>query len=242
MKNKESIFFQNLKIILGEKFIKAKILSKPVKKEDVFLDKNYIKYQFNYDINKIFVLALNELLCNESIPDGSLSHYVDGLIYNHPIFGKRIIEFDEEQHFNPFRKETLKYLSDSVLYKKVYSEHCNDLTCFHRMLCKIRIKYFPNYIPQNTVIFQDFIEKNKMNENGYINKTNGFKFCGGRIAQRAYYDLLRDYAHLAKQNNDLSPTLRFSLFEIESTYCKSFNNIKDSEIQEFIITSLNLLK
>ncbi len=240
MPNNETIFFQNLEKVVGEQFIKAKSLSKPITKYDVFLDKNYISYHFSQEINKIFISILKELLSNSPIPKGSLSHNIDGLIY-HPIYRKRIIEFDEEQHFNPFKKATLKYLSEKIIYKQTFLQHCNDITCYNRMVKKHRIKKNQKLIPQNTVKFQEFIENNKKNNNGYIIKVNGFDFWGGRIAQRAYYDILRDYAHLSEYNIGLSQSMRFSLFEIENNYCKRFEHINDKEIQDHIIFKLKKL-
>jgi hypothetical protein len=238
----EKIFFQNLEIIIGQKFVKAKTLSKPVAKEDIFLDKNYLKYQFPDEINNRFTQVLSVLLCNEELPSGSLSHHIDGLILNHPKYHTRIIEFDEEQHFNPFRLETLKISSDYFIFKRIYSEHCNNIDCYHRMLCKIRLRYFPDCIPKNSTIFQKFIENNFIDKNYYIKPTKGFNFYGGRMAQRAYYDFLRDHAYLSKKNDVLSETIRFSVFEIENNYCKNFNRINSKELQDFILHKLNLLE
>lgn len=238
MPDNENIFFINLEKVLGNRFVKSKRLNRPITNFDVFLDKNHTKFNFPQEINDIFISILKSLLSTETIPFGSLSHKIDGLIINHPNYGNRIVEFDEEQHFNPFKRETLSYLSKTIIHKKLHIQHCNDIACYHRMLCKMRIKYFPKRIPKSTSEFQAFIEKNKTLNNGYIKKVKGFNFWGGRIAQRAYYDILRDYAHLSERNVGFFSSIRFSLFEIENKYSKIFESITDKEIQEYISCKL----
>jgi len=66
-------------------------------------------------------------------------------------------------------------------------------------------------------------------------------FSGGRARQRAYYDTLKDYAHLSALNPDLSPILRFNIFEFESVAKKSFLNIPMNNLIVMIKDKINYL-
>jgi len=37
------------------------------------------------------------------VTSNSLSHHIDGLMFNQSIFKNRVIEFDKDQHFSPAR-------------------------------------------------------------------------------------------------------------------------------------------
>ena len=56
------------------------------------------------------------------------------------------------------------------------------------------------------------------------------------MLQRAYYDLLKDVVHLSSniEPHQLKPIIRFSIFEFEDYFGKSFLNITDKELDAYI--------
>lgn len=65
-------------------------------------------------------------------------------------------------------------------------------------------------MPKSFIEFIDWLEKSKEKSSGYICNKKGFEFVGGRIAQRAYYDCLRDTADLSENNKGFESPLRFA--------------------------------
>ena len=61
-----------------------------------------------------------------------------------------------------------------------------------------------------------------------------YNYWGGRIAQRAYYDFLRDIAHLSKYNSGFKPIIRFSMFQFERDFAISFDKISFDELANSI--------
>jgi hypothetical protein len=208
----ETKFFVALSQLIGVEYIKSKSIEKPISSLDVFLSNNFVDYEFNADVNKCYNEILNKLTSNKLFSSESLSHHIDGLIINHPILKNRIVEFDEEQHFTPARKDCLKELKailpDTYLSKSI--EICDNIEYLNNVvLKKHRIKNKLKNSPKTFKEFIDWLNKSGEKKSGYISEKNGFEYLGGRIAQRAYYDCLRDTAHLSNKNKTLKSPLRF---------------------------------
>jgi hypothetical protein len=149
---------------------------------------------------------------------GTLVARLDGFVYKHPVLGTRIVEFDEEQHFTPARKETLKLLQGHVqsVYIKDYLELCDNLDYFNQsVLPKHRVRLTLEQLPESFAAFQKLLVDEGVKEMGFVARKAGFLFLGGRVAQRAYYDTLRDIAHLLPNNRRLLEPIRISKYEIE---------------------------
>jgi hypothetical protein len=232
MKDNETIFFEAVQEVIGKNFLKANSLGKKISSADVFLDKDYEQYDFKQDIRHLFELILKDLLSTSHPKSGPLSNHIDGLIYNHPKYGKRIVEFDEEQHFNTFRQATLNCIESKLKlrYSILYLQHCTDVDCFNRMLRKHRLRVTIDSIPNTVQDFVKLVQQNATSNNNYIKPKPAFNFVGGRIAQRAYYDSLRDVAHLAEVNSTLKEPLRFSLFEFEMKTGVKFERIERKQL------------
>jgi hypothetical protein len=160
-------------------------------------------------------------------------------LYQHPALGTRIIEFDEEQHFSPARQITLQGVSDaSIAFKSFYLTLLHKEEIYISFLKKSRLKLSSN----KQFSFENLIEDLNMSKAsgiGYIAPKTGFNYMGGRIAQRAYYDLLRDVAHLSSKNLSLNPILRFPKALLEINYRKRFSELSEEEIKNYIISMLN---
>lgn len=236
MPKNETHFFQTLGKIVGSRHLKSKSIGKKISSSDARLDKNYKNNQLPAYINSMLSSLLIQLKCSGSVGQGSLSHHIDGLFIDHPKFGTRIIEFDEEQHFNTFREASLVQLS-SVLesqFVSQYQELCRDPNYFNEMLKKHRLKVRVDSAPTTINSFIDLIETYAAPNNSYIKPKTGFDYIGGRIAQRAYYDTLRDVIHLSKSNNTFSPLIRMSAYEFEKESGLSFSQIPQNRLQLLI--------
>jgi len=207
--------------------------------EDVFLNTDFHKYHFPENVMNMFSSILQDLSSTGDLPARSLSSHIDGFVRGHGSLGTRIIEFDEEQHFTPFRRITLEHLSKlsqiiPIKYLPHLLECCNKTDCFNRMLNKHRIKAKVQSGPQSIEEFKRLVELQGTENNGYIKPKRGFDFLGGRIAQRAYYDTLRDVAHLAKENLNLKCALRFTKYEFEDRDGRDFLSIDDKSLCSLI--------
>lgn len=243
MPKNETYFFQTLRTIVGSRYLKAKSIGVKVLSSDVFLDKDYKQYDFPDQIRSMFSALLKDLRSTGSVGTGSLSQYIDGLFVDHPKYGSRIIEFDEEQHFNTFRTASLRQLSAQLRPKYLlhYQECCRDLNCFNQMLRKHRLNVVVKSIPEAVQSFIDLVQANAKPGNGYIKPKTGFKYVGGRIAQRSYYDTLRDVAHLSLWNHSLGPPLRLTKFEFEKESGREFSQIPPDELRSLVERRLNVL-
>ncbi len=242
MPDNETYFFQTLNTIVGGN-LKAKTIGLKISSGDVFLDKDFRKYNFRDDIESMLLLILKELQSTGSVGIGSLSHHVDGLFVDHPKFGSRIIEFDEEQHFNTFRAVTLRHVSSQVKSKYLshFQECCGDAEYFNRMLSKHQLKTTVKSVPETVDSFIELVQRNARPNYGYIEPKTGFDYIGGRIAQRAYYDSLRDLAHLSPMNSSFALPLRFSMFEFEKESGRRFDLIPRDKLRSMIERRLNFL-
>jgi len=237
----ETKFFNALSKIIGFEYILSKSIGKPINSTHIFLSNNYKDYSFNQEINESYYKILNDLKSNHSFTSDSLSHHVDGLIINHQILKNRIIEFDEEQHFTPARKDTLKHLS-AILpdqYFTTFNDICNDITYQNMyVLKKHRINTKLETIPTSFKEFTEWLKKSNEKSSGYICDKNGFEFLGGRIAQRAYYDCLRDTAHLSEKNIEFESPLRFAKKIFEDRENTDFGLIPEERLMEIILEIL----
>lgn len=233
----ETKFFLALSDLIGEDYLLSKSIGRPVNSGHIFLSNNYKAYSFSLEIESAYHNLLEALNSDFTFSGSSLSHFIDGLIINHSSLGKRIIEFDEEQHFTPARKETLKELS--LVCDNNYIEHyltiCNDLDYLNEeVLTKNRLNCKLKQIPESFNDFVNWLKSNNLKPSGYIEGKNGFPFLGGRIAQRAYYDTLRDTAHFSSLNKDLESPLRFAKTIFEREAKTPFKLISNEELKNLI--------
>ncbi|SEW12062.1 hypothetical protein SAMN05421765_2430 [Kaistella antarctica] len=198
-------------------------------------------YKFPDVVNSSYLKILSDLKSNKQFSSDSLAHFIDGAIMNHPILKSRIVEFDEEQHFTPARLSTIKHLKKILPdnYFSTVSNICNDKTYLNNhVLKKHRMKNKIENLPKSFSDFIEWLEQSDEKLSGYICEKNGFRFLGGRMAQRAYYDCLRDTAHLSEKNKDLESPLRFAKKSFEDIEKISFNKIENKRIKEIIVEIL----
>ena len=235
----ENLFFKVLSKIVGVDYLYSKSINKPITTNLIFFPNNYKDFMFEKNINDCYVKILKHLRSNCNFSSSSLSHHIDGLIYNHPQLGNRIVEFDEEQHFTHARKVTIEHLSQIISneYLDKYLDMCND---FEYSVCVLKKHRIKNKMDNTPKTFEDFIlwlEEVGEKETNYIKRKANFDYLGGRIAQRAYYDTLRDTAHLSNTNNLDSP-IRFSKKEFEDTFKMDIDRIDESKMEEYITNEL----
>jgi hypothetical protein len=184
-------------------------------KPKLHIKSNYLNNSY---INSKVVEALENVLksldstydfTNRNLP-------VDCCLINHPVLKTRIIEFDEAQHFSDKRLITIKKLNS---YFKFHF-HNDYLSLF-----------------KNPQIIESY-EKAIKGRSGFISPKKGFNYKGGRISQRAFYDTLKDVAHLSQKNKSLSPIIRFSMFEFGSYNNNNFLRIPQQKIENYIENKL----
>ncbi|WP_294083398.1 hypothetical protein [Proteiniphilum sp. UBA5384] len=236
----EDSFFIALAEVVGEDYLYSKSIGKPINSDLVFLSKNYIDFEFEESVNNCYSEILKRLNSQNKFSTSSIAHNIDGLIYNHPKIGSRIVEFDEEQHFTPARKESILCLL-RIIENEYLTEQlglCNNLTYFQDyVLKKHRISAKVEELPETFNDFIIWLIDVNAKESGYIKRKENFNFIGGRIAQRAYYDTLRDTAHLSSKNKLDSP-IRFSKKEVENFFEMDFKGITKKKLKEFITKEL----
>jgi len=236
----EGRFFAALANLLDSKYVKSKSLNKPITSSDVILYKNHDEMKVANTVANIMNLLLEKLGSNWNLGSGHLERFIDGMIVNHPILGTRIVEFDEEQHFTPARLDSLQILKeiDEFPFIDLYTDLCKNNSYLNRyVLPKHRVKEnFENDI-NDFQGFQTWLHSITPpdKKNGYIEAKPGFTFIGGRIAQRAYYDSLRDIAHLATANETkLTPIIRFPKVYVALILKKEFDQVSMGELQKVI--------
>jgi hypothetical protein len=238
----ETRFFEVFSHLFGTNYLLSKSIEKPISSSEVFLSNNFRDYEFSHPIVSFYEKILNDLNSNGVFSSESLSHYIDALAVNHPFLGTRIIEFDEEQHFTPARMDTLKSLSKilETPYIAPYIEICSDIKYLQlEVFNKHRLKSKIFQIPKTFLEFNTWLINSNEKSSGYICKKNGFEFLGGRIAQRAYYDSLRDTAHLSPKNPNMKVPLRFSKKEFEDLAKTQFSKIPFITIKNILIRILS---
>lgn len=142
---------------------------------------------------------------------------IDGLILDHSSLGTRIVEFDELQHFSPAREITLELENQYIplSHNDRYLKFLND---------------------------DDIIElaRRKNTISGFCKRVCGFNFVGGRICQRAYFDMMKDYAHLSEHGKGLEPFLRFSIPDFGVNNEPKFLRMSDSDVKERLTNLLGI--
>ncbi|MCF8260331.1 MAG: hypothetical protein K9J12_06125 [Melioribacteraceae bacterium] len=235
--NAETKFFTEFAKLIGNKYLLSESVGKPIKSDHTFLNSNFREYDFDQKVLYSIEKLLDALNSDKNFNSKSLSHYVDGMTIYHPILKTRIVEFDEEQHFTPARNETLIATSaflESNLYK-LYKKICGDLDYINEdVLKKHRIRSELVKVPKTFKAFVQWLDDNSVKSSGYIKEKSGFEFLGGRIAQRAYYDSLRDLAHLSPKNQGFESIIRFPKKYFEDKANCNFLNIKNDEIRVMI--------
>lgn len=158
-------------------------------------------------------------------PRGSLLSHVDGLIVRPPL-GPCLVEFDEEQHFSPYRRASLDALEGLVEVRyglSAYREYCRDPAKFREFWRTSRLP--ARLLPGRGVVESSaqlasilFRNQRDLPDSGYFRAVAGFPFTGGRIAQRAYYDTLRDCVHESPQWQacGMKPVFRISVWDVET--------------------------
>ena len=126
-------------------------------------------------------------------------------------------------------------------YMNHYRALCNDLAAFNAMLRKHRLPVQVDRMPASLADFRELVERYARPGNGYIKPKEQFNYLGGRIAQRAYYDALRDIAHLDERNRFLLPPIRFSIFELERKTGQSIQKTSEQELASLIKARLSKL-
>jgi hypothetical protein len=232
----EQRFFRILAQVIGQEYLQAKGLNIPIDTELIELPCDYQKLSFKSKINQTLKTIAELLNSDFKFGNISLASKIDGLILDHPIVGTRIVEFDEEQHFTPLRLITLLKLQESIdiPYFSEYTHICRDMAYLNStVIPKHRLKLSLSVIPTNIAEFREWLSQHAKTS-GYIEAKNGFPYLGGRIAQRAYYDTLRDVAHLAEENNHLDAPLRFAKKTFENAFHRKYQNITDTELADGI--------
>ncbi len=238
----EARFFQAFSALAGKEFIVSKSIGKPITQSDVFLSDNYLDYDFDHHVIDCYKSILQALNSDGSFSSASLSRYVDGLVIGHPVLGTRIVEFDEEQHFTPARKDTLKFLKTILpdIYVSEYLNICNDPDYLNdAVLKKNRIKNRLSILPDTHNEFIQWLQESDERISGYIEPKKGFDYPGGRIAQRAYYDSLRDTAHLSPKNKSFQAPLRFAKKQFEDIYNQNFKDLSIDQLRYVLMNQLN---
>ena len=228
----ETRFFIALAKVLGEQFLLSKGIGKPV--TGVFYKAHYKDYDFPTSVNQNYKKVLTAWQSNFAFGSKSLIQFLDGFILNHPRLGTRMVEFDEEQHFTPALKDIIQ--SQSLVCKKYYLELLNDQDYFSQeVLKKNRIRKACSTMPQSFKEFKKWLTAEQLPSSGYIKeKENGFPFLGGRIAQRAYYDSLRNVAHLSPHNQGVRELIRFPKKYFEQQSGSKFGKLAEAEVAELI--------
>lgn len=235
-------FFNAFSELIGQDYLLSKSIRKPISASNVFLSDNYIDYNFDDKVNNCYSDILEALGSNKTFTSNSLAHFIDGVVVNHPKLKNRIVEFDEEQHFTPARRDTLVFLKEILpdAYLTLCQNICDDISYLNKyVLKKHRIKNSLKSIPKSFSYFVKWLELSGEKPSGYIENKNSFDFIGGRIAQRAYYDCLRDTAHLSVKNISLEPPLRFAKKSFEDITKEDFNSISPERAKEIIIAQLS---
>jgi hypothetical protein len=169
-------------------------------------------------LDEIYQLLLGEPGARRAV---DLTRHIDGMLSPGYPLGPCIVEFDEEQHFSPFRYVTFRVLArtievhyDVTLYKRC----CQGSEYFARFLRKHWLRGVTTArMPTPDSFLDALINLGDLSGNGFVKPKPCFPFVGGRIAQRAYYDCLRDFFYRSRSGvaMRLKPIIRVFLYQIE---------------------------
>lgn len=155
--------------------------------------------------------------------DRDLLAGIDGVIADPP-FGPCLVEVDTPEHFSPYRLRSLDRLAGVI-------EHGYDVDRL-RSYCR-EPKFFaqfweaaglpPRLLPRGGVVthpgqFAAILARagRSIGQAAQVRPVGGFRFVGGRAAQRAYDDSLVDCAHLAVgwRERGFRPVLRVASWDL----------------------------
>jgi len=197
----EDKFFNAIKYVLGE----AHVIHKP----DLSIHTAYQRMHYQNIVNELAESILENF--NSTYDFSNRMTPVDGNIVDHPLYGTRLIEFDEYQHFTPMRAKVIK-LSEQTL----------------------PLDFHNHYL----MLIETQEVKDKMQavirRSGFRKPVAGFQFENGRMFQRAFFDFLKDYAHLSEEYSSFSPIMRFTMPDFEAMSGNEFLHISDNTLREII--------
>jgi hypothetical protein len=236
----ENIFLKAISNVISDKYLLSNKIKKPISEEHLYLGKDFKSFQIDDDLKSSLYDLTKQLKCSYEFSKGGLYQYLDLMVLNHPKLGSRLIEFDEEQHFTVFRKETILKIESffPLEFWTDYISYCSNIYYQNQMLKKNRIKYNTDKLIGNIQEFEYIISNYTNTNNGYVEPKQDFPFVGGRIAQRAYFDSIRDIIHFDRRNKHLKPIIRISKIDIEKTYNQPFNRIKLNQIEDYVRSKL----
>lgn len=232
----EDIFLQAISNVISDKYLFSHKIQKPISEKHLYIGKDFRSFQIDDNLKYSLYDLTKQLKCSYEFSKGGLYRYLDLMVVNHPKLGSRLIEFDEEQHFTVFRKESIGKIKSffSFDFWNDYTSYCNDIYYQNLMLKKNRIKYSADKSIESIQEFEYIISNYTSTNNGYVESKQDFPFVGGRIAQRAYFDSIRDIIHFDKRNKHLNPIIRISKIDIEKTYNQRFNKIRINHIEDYL--------
>jgi hypothetical protein len=184
----------------------------------------------------------------EAWKDADHARYLDGYLAGGEL-GPCLVEFDEEQHFSPFRLTTLEILGPVVRPSfdlTRYIDYCLNPACFEQFWRKHRLPselLRPGQAPPRSALeFTGTLLRRLPpgRASRYYAPVSGFPFLGGRIAQRAYYDALRDCYHLTAEGRRLGlrPMVRIAKYEVEGILGKDMGAAGDEELRAAVLAVL----
>jgi hypothetical protein len=238
----EDRFFGVFNTVTGGEFLDSKCIGKPVDGTFIYIPADYKSLELSSGIKAMFAQITEVLGSDGNFGAGNLNHHIDALLIDHPLMGSRVVEFDEEVNFTPPRKFTLQILRDYSDYSFIspYLLICNDLRYLNGyVIPKYQIKAGIHTYPATIRTLIEWLDEHVTSSVAHVEAKPGFNYLGGRMSQRAYYDTILDVAHLARQNDHLSPPLRFAKRTFEELFHKSFGNMTNDEIAEGIRRLLN---
>lgn len=245
----QQVFFEALTLVLGDSSVvdrSAEISS--------YLDQLGVRIYTNHEVMELSpqmsveMSKICELLSGpEDEQSAPRTLRPDGMITDASSLGPCIIEFDEEQHFSPSRLVTLEVAHDVFGARfdiHGYARYCSQRGFTYRFLKKCRISGLePDMCTDPHAFLEALRGSVGMSSSRYIAPVAGFRFAGGRMAQRAYYDCLRDVVHQSNRGvtAGLKPIVRISLFEIEEAIGERFESSSESSIARAIERRISVL-
>lgn len=189
-------------------------------------------------LDEIFGLLLG---VDEPGRAADLTCYIDGMLSPEYSLGPRVVEFDEEQHFSPFRLATLSVVRRAVEVAydlDSYRRYCREPLYVELFLKNHRLRGLDSseFSSPRKLVDELSRHQDDLKRNGYVNPKRRFPFMGGRIAQRAYYDCLRDFFHASRHGKSmgLKPIIRVSIYQIEELIGGPMNRAEPRAVTEAV--------
>lgn len=154
---------------------------------------------------------------------GDLRPQLSGVITGPPL-GRCVVQWDGAEHFNPYRLSTLRRLGELVGPRFPLRTHAGYCISSRHFAAFWQSSKLPATLlpggppPTGTGQFAAVLARlrRRLGGSSYVRPVAGFRFVGGRIAQRAYHDALLDCAHLAAawQRSGVLPVLRVAVWDV----------------------------